>query len=161
MPLKARTLEGNRECMLSVMLAKYPRDREILQHRAFSIVKGQGIPVENIVRLPKGKGPDPRNWGAISTRTSEVDSDTQRVALASWKATQEWARNNMSSQGDSDAVSFFVKDDNCTRPSTSQPEAPTAANENIHDLSHNEIRAELVQRQRNTKEGKRKPEHPS
>ncbi|KIM60767.1 hypothetical protein SCLCIDRAFT_26307 [Scleroderma citrinum Foug A] len=36
----------------------------------------------------KGKGPDPRNWGALSVCEDELNLRVQREALASWKAAQ-------------------------------------------------------------------------
>jgi len=48
----------------------------------------------------KGKGPDLRNWGALSGYENELDLEAQREALASWKAAQELARSEQENKPD-------------------------------------------------------------
>lgn len=40
----------------------------------------------------EGKGPDPKNWGALDDSDGELDLDAQHAALASWNAAYRFAR---------------------------------------------------------------------
>ena len=48
----------------------------------------------------KGKGPDPRNWGALSVCEDKLNLQVQHEALASWKAVQVLARSKQGSKTD-------------------------------------------------------------
>ena len=41
------------------------------------------------VDMPKGKGPDPENWGNVRLTREEMDPDSQRVLLDSYKSAQK------------------------------------------------------------------------
>ena len=76
-----------RQCVISVTGVKKPGTKSTLS-------QGEGP------SSLKGKGPDPRNWGALSVCEDELDLQVQCEALASWKAAQVLARSEQGSKTD-------------------------------------------------------------
>ena len=71
-----------------------------------TISKGKGPSA-----LDKGKGVDPRNWGALSEVSEDLDLDGQRAALASWNLVHNLACSSAeNSQEESDETHLIKKD---------------------------------------------------
>jgi len=77
----------DRQCVISITGTKRPGTKSTSS-------RGEGP--SNL----KGKGPDPRNWGALSGYENELDLEAQQEALASWKAAQELARSEQENKPD-------------------------------------------------------------
>ena len=77
----------------------------------------------------KGKGPDLRNWGALSVCEDELDLEAQREALASWKTAQELVRNEQDKPDRSHEG---------TEPDVEAQRAAIAAWNKVHELAKQE-----------------------
>jgi len=77
----------DRQCVISITGTKRPGTKSTSS-------RGEGP--SNL----KGKGLDPRNWGALSGYENELDLEAQREALASWKTVQELARSEQENKPD-------------------------------------------------------------
>lgn len=79
-----------------------PDERERIQRRSLSRPGRDHTVIMDDHRLDprnlKGKGPDPRNWGAIDASDDELDIEAQRAALASWNTARKVANESESDQ---------------------------------------------------------------
>lgn len=64
-------------------LERTVREAEKLEHSADR--------VESAPTQQKGKGIDPKNWGALGVSDDELDVDAQRAALDSWNVARRIA----------------------------------------------------------------------
>jgi hypothetical protein len=119
-----------------------PMDRALINKRILTVTKAPYARPktsesttsreEGPSNLTKGKGPDPRNWGAVSASSEEVNLEAQRAALASWKAAQELARASADSYGGSDVVTHLAGSSGVAEPGSSQLELPTIGNKPVN-----------------------------
>jgi len=70
----------------------------------------------------KGKGPDPGNWGNIDLSDEDIDLDTQRAALETWKTVREWAH----SQGDVPRIEELPDSDTGAKHGRATSRAPVS-----------------------------------
>jgi len=59
--------------------------------------------------LDKGKGIDPRNWGALSENGDDLDLDGQRAALESWNLARDIARSSTADSEEGSSGSHLTK----------------------------------------------------
>lgn len=60
--------------------------------------------------LEKGKGVDPRNWGALSDAGEDIDLAEQRAALESWNLACDLTRSSIESSDEESSGTRLLKE---------------------------------------------------
>ncbi|KAG1719770.1 uncharacterized protein EDB91DRAFT_1179744 [Suillus paluster] len=83
-PLQENATERRSSTMSTRAGQRDPMSR--VNRRKYSVRHDRGNDTESPGEGPsKGKGPDPRNWGAMNLEEGELDMEAQRAALESYK----------------------------------------------------------------------------